>query len=128
MRRFFQASALLSTVLFSAAAVASSPATGADTSTRTQPAGSVMTPAQILYAPKADFTQVWGDVPHDAEVVLKLNVNEEGKAQGIKVVKSEDPALDGPVIDAVSKYKFRPARVDNQPVAAAMNLVIKVHE
>lgn len=127
MRRFFEASALLSTVLFSAAAVASSPATDA-TTTPTQMVRSVITPARILYAPKADFTRVWGDEPHFADVDLKLKVNKKGKAQDIKVAESGDPALNGPVIDAVSKYRFRPARVDNQPVAAEMKLIVKVRE
>ena len=127
MRRFFEASALLAIVLFSAAAVASSPATDAS-SNRAQLARSVMTPAQILYAPKADFTQERGDLPHHANVVLQLNVGENGKAEDIKVIKSDDPALDGPVTNAVSKYRFRPATVDNQPIEAQMNLVVRVRE
>lgn len=129
MRRIVEASALLSTVLFATAAVASTPATDAAVSTQTRPARSMITSAKILHAPQADFTRELGNgVRPNAAVVLKLNVSEDGKARDIEVVKSDDPVLNGPVVEAVSKYQFRPARLDNQPVSIGMNLIVKVHD
>lgn len=125
MRRFVEASVLLATVLFATAAVASSPATGARANFKR--AGSSIVPAKLVYAPKADFTHELGDgVLRHADVVLKLNVSETGKAENLRIVKSGDPALNGAVLEAVSNYRFRPATLDRQPVPVAMNLTVKV--
>lgn len=126
MRRILKASALLSTVLFAAVAVASSPATDASTPTQIRPVRAMIMPAQIVNAPQPDFTNDVPDVPHFTIVVLKLNLSGRGKARNIEVVRSADPALNGPVIAAVRKLRFRPAMLDNRPVPIDMNLIVKV--
>lgn len=126
MRRIMKASALLSTALFAAAAVVSSPAADAATLTQTRLDRTMVQPAQIVNAPKPDFTNDSADVPHTALVVLKMNLNKKGEARDIKVIQSADPALNGPVTAAVRDLHFRPAMVDDQPVPIAMNLIVKV--
>jgi len=63
-------------------------------------------------------------LPFDAEVVLKLNVDQNGKAQDVQVIKSPNHYLDGPVATAVRQFKFEPATLDNQPVAADLTLTV----
>jgi len=129
MRRLLPASALLSTAFFATTAAASSPAAGAPTSNPNDPTISEVSPAVILYAPKVDFTSALSDgIPHSADVVLKLSVSETGKVQDLQVVHSEDPALNGPVLDAVRKYRFRPAMQDNRTIPTSMNLTVKVQD
>lgn len=129
MRRFFEASVVLLAVLFATAAVASSPASDAPASPQVRPVRSSVTPARVIYAPRADFTeQVVNGVPRKTSVILKVDVGENGKVQYVKVINSENPALDGLVMDAVSKYRFIPARVDNRPAPVEMNLVVKIEQ
>ncbi len=128
MRRILEASALLSTVMFAAVAVASQPATNATVPTyNSHLATSMTTPAEILYAPNFDLTSrgIVGS-PQASNVVLKLNISERGKAQNLQVVQSDDPVLNDPVVNAVRKFQFRPAKLDNQPIPVKMNLIVKV--
>jgi TonB family protein len=127
MRRIHKASVLLSTVLFSAAAVAAQTAT--DATAQSNPDMDGITPAQVVYAPKADLTASRLDgIPNEAKLVLSLVVDQQGKAEDVKVIDSEDPALNDPLIAAVRKYQFRPASQDNEPVPYPMNLTFVVQQ
>ena len=50
-------------------------------------------------------------------VVLSLIVNKDGRATGIKIVKSLTSRLDEQAIKAVSTWRFEPATKDGEPVA-----------
>jgi len=108
MRRIFITSALLSPLLFSAAALATPPAT-------------VLSSTDITLS---SFAQ--DAAPQNAEVVLSLNVDENGKAQDVQVVKSANHFLDEPVAAAVRQFRFRPTMLDNKPVTSDMTLTIFV--
>jgi TonB family protein len=125
MRRILAASVLLSPLFLSAAALASQPATDAPASTR--PLSTGVKPARVLSAPNVDLSPAAADtLPYNAEVVLKLNVDENGQAQDVEVVKSPSKYLDAPVAAAVRQARFRPATLDNQPVASDMTLTVVV--
>ena len=58
--------------------------------------------------------------------IAKLNVDENGNAQNVQVIKSPSPVLDAPVAAAVRQFRFRPATLDNQPVATDLTLTVVV--
>jgi TonB family protein len=60
------------------------------------------------------------------ELLVKLNIDRDGTAQDIQVVNSSNPALDASVVDAVRKFRFRPAKLDDQAIPVDMNLTVKV--
>jgi TonB family protein len=125
MRRILATSVLLSPLVFSAAAFASPAPVDAAASTR--PVSTGVTPAQVIYSPRIELTPAAAQtLPYDAEVVLKLNVNESGQAQDVQVVSSPNHYLDTPVADAVRQFKFRPAKLDEQPVATDVTLTVVV--
>jgi TonB family protein len=127
MRRILAASVLLSPLFISAAALASQPVTVEPASTATHSLSTGVKPARVLSAPDVDLSPAAQDtLPYNAEVVLTLNVDENGKAQDIQIVKSPSHYLDGPVAAAVRQYRFRPATLDNQPVATPMTLTVVV--
>lgn len=85
-------------------------------------------PAKIVYAPKADLTSALTQgFPNDAQVVLSFVVDADGEARNVKVISSDNPALNGPVMVAVSKYRFRAATQGSQVVPYQMNLAVVVH-
>jgi len=128
MRRIQVASALLFPLLCTAAAVASSPATDAPASTSVLRVSTGVTPAEVIYTPHITLPQdeTAQGFPNIAEIVVHMNVDETGKAQDIKVVRSLYPTLNEHVVDAVRQFRFRPAKLDDQAVPVDMSLKIQL--
>jgi TonB family protein len=127
MRRILAASILVSPLFLTAAAYATQPVTDAPASTPTHAISTGVVPAHVVYSPDIDLSpSAAQSLPYDAEVVLTLNVNEKGKAEDIQVVKSPNHDLEAAVTAAVRQSRFRPATLDNQPVASPMNLTVVV--
>jgi|SRR5580658_41840 TonB family protein len=125
MRRILAATLLISPLFLSAAAFASQ----TDAAAPTRPLSTGVTPVQILYTPRIDLSPAAaGTIPANAEVVLKLNVDENGQPQGVEVVKSPNHYLDEPVSAAIRQARFRPAKLDNQPVATDVTLTVVVEQ
>jgi TonB family protein len=125
MRRILAASVLLTPLFISAAALASQPVPDASASTTNRPLSTGVTPARVVSSTNVTLTPAAVEtLPFDAEVVLKLNVDQNGKAQDVQVIKSPNHYLDGPVATAVRQFKFEPATLDNQPVAADLTLTV----
>src|SRR5580658_8755596 len=98
MRRIVIPSILLSPLFLSAAALAIQPSTDAPASTPARPLSTGVKPAHILSTPEIALSPNQAEtLPFNAEVVLTLNVDENGKAQDVQVVKSPNQYLDGPV-------------------------------
>jgi TonB family protein len=127
MRRIIAAGILLSPLFLTATAIASTPASDADALTTARPVSTGVVPAKIVYAPGVElpFTAA---VPNNAEVVLKLNVGEDGQARDIEVVRSASTSLNAPVIEAVRKFRFRPATLDKQAIEVPLSLTVTVQK
>jgi TonB family protein len=125
MRRTFIASVLLSPLFLSAAALATPPATDASTFTPTRPLSTGVTQAHVVYAPNVTIPAS-AIVPSVTEFVLHMKVGEDGKTKNVEIIKSAYPELDGSVATAVRQFRFRPATLDNQPVATEMTLNLLV--
>jgi TonB family protein len=130
MRRIIVASLLLSPALFTASAVASQPATDdAAASTTVRRISTGVVAPQLLKStnfgiPADAFDAI---LPPNAEVGLKVNIDEQGNARDIQVIKPVNADLDARVVAAVSKLRFTPAKLDNQviPLDIDLNVVVK---
>ena len=49
-------------------------------------------------------------------ITLYAEINEDGFATNIKVVKSLEPELDGRAIRALQQWKFKPAQLGEDPI------------
>jgi TonB family protein len=129
MRRILIASFLLSPVLFTASAVASQPATDAAPTTQVRRVSTGVIAPQLLKSTNVDIPTDAFDamVPPDAEVGLKVNIDEQGNARDIQVIKPVSADLDARVVAAVSKFRFAPATLDNQaiPLTIDLNVIVK---
>ena len=125
MRRIIAAGILLSPLFLTATAIASTPASDAAALTPARPVSTGVVPARVVYAAGVEIP-LTASIPNDAEVVLQLNVGEDGQARDIQVVKSASTILSAPVVDAVRKFRFRPATLDNQAIEVPMNLTVVV--
>jgi TonB family protein len=127
MRRILASSVVLSSLLFSAAAHAATPATDAASATTTRPLSTGVKLPRVLSATDVQLGSTAADalVPNSA-VVLTLSVDQNGQPQDVQVVKSPSPLLDEPVSAAVRQFRFSPATLDNKPVATEMTLTVIV--
>jgi periplasmic protein TonB len=58
-------------------------------------------------------------------VVIKCTVDVQGNVVEPEVEKSSNVEFNQPAIDALKKWKFRPAQLDGAPVAKKISLQIK---
>ena len=131
MRNLLVASLLLSPVLLSAAVSAQPKGevkADAPANTQTHRTSTGITAPQIVdpNSIRVYSTDMPLVAPSEGKVELSLNVDANGRAQDIKVVKSFAPEVDAHVVASVSKAQFRPATLDKQAVACDMNLVVVV--
>jgi hypothetical protein len=99
MRRILATTLLLSPLVLSTAALASSPATDAVASTTTRPLSTGVKAPRVIFFTNPLLSSTAADtLGAGTEVVLSLNVNENGQAQDVQVVKSPNHFLDEPVM------------------------------
>jgi protein TonB len=128
MRRIIAASLLLSPLFLPAAAVASQPVKD-DTSASTQvrPVSTGFTAPTLLHTTDIIVSQdLASKMLGDSKVVLQLNLDEQGKPADIQIINSVNPTLDADVVDAVRQFRWRPAKLDNQPISTGLTLNVLV--
>jgi TonB family protein len=127
MRRILAVSLLLSPILFPAAVNASAPVDDSSAKTQTVQRSTGVTEARLLQQPKISLApSVVGTLAPTAELVLKLNIDEQGKPEDIQVVRSVSQQFDERVIEAVRKLQWQPATLDHQAVPVDMTLNVEV--
>jgi protein TonB len=55
----------------------------------------------------------------EGDVTVEFTVNAQGTVQNIKVINSTSPLFDLAAIDAVSRFKYSPAKSDGQAAATS---------
>lgn len=127
MRRILAASLLLVPSLFPAAALASQTVNDASASAQVRPLSTGVTSPRIIRTVNVIATpELIQALPSDTEVVLKLNVDEQGMAQNVEVVKSVNKKLDDRVVAAVREFRWRPATLDKQAIPVDLTLNVNV--
>lgn len=58
-------------------------------------------------------------------VMIKVQVDEKGDVNEAVVVKSTNNAFDGPALEALKRWKFKPATEDGKAVAIAITVPVK---
>jgi periplasmic protein TonB len=58
-------------------------------------------------------------------VVVRCMIDDQGNVSGTSVVKSSNNAFDQNALDAVKKWKFKPARQDGAAIATSVTIPIK---
>jgi TonB family protein len=128
MRRILATSLLLPLLSLPAAVKASTPVDDASAPTPKIRVSSGVVAPELLGSEHltVPFSVTDGPVPGDAEVGLSLTVDENGRAQNVKVVKSLNSVWDARVVDAVRRAHFKPGTVSNQPTAVDLNLTVNI--
>jgi TonB family protein len=79
------------------------------------------------YCPNPEYSQEARKKKYEGVVVLVVAVTSEGKAANIQVIKSPGLGLDKEAVEAVRKWRFKPAMKDGMPVAAKVPIEVTFH-
>lgn len=58
-------------------------------------------------------------------VMVKCDIDAQGNVTGTEIEKSSNAAFEKPAVDAVKKWKFKPAKQDGAPIAIKVTIPIK---
>ncbi len=84
-----------------------------------------MTPPQLFYAPEPAFTDEARRERFEGTCVVSLVIDEQGNATRVEVVVPVGHGLDEKAVEAVKRYRFKPATLQGKPVPLRVN--IEVH-
>ena len=82
--------------------------------------GDIKPPARIFYQPPV-YPTIAQTARVEGTVMLEATIDESGMIRDLKVVRSI-PLLDRAAIDAVSKWRYTPTRLNGAPVAVIMSV------
>jgi TonB family protein len=85
--------------------------------------GSVSAPV-LLSAPEPEFSEEARTARVTGEVIVHLEVEEDGSVSNVYVVRSLGSGLDEKAVEAVQQYKFKPALDSGKPVAVEMKVKV----
>jgi TonB family protein len=85
--------------------------------------GNVSAP-RVLSAPEPEFSEEARRSRISGNVLVYLVIDESGLPQDVKVIRGLGHGLDEKAVEAVSKYRFKPAMRDGVPVKVEMHVEV----
>ena len=85
--------------------------------------GGVAAPV-VLYKEDPEFSEEARKAKYQGTVVLTIEVGEDGKPHAFRVIRGLGLGLDEKAIEAVSRWKFRPAMRNGRPVRAPATIEV----
>jgi periplasmic protein TonB len=76
-----------------------------------------VTAPRATYSPPREFSEQTRQAKYQGSVVLMATVSASGKVVDVKVLSRLGMGLDEKAIEAVRRWKFKPATKDGKPVA-----------
>ena len=86
--------------------------------------GSGVKPPTVISAPSAEFSDEARRSKFQGICLISLVVDAQGNPQNIRVVRPLGMGLDEKALEAVAKYKFKPATLNGKPVAAMVTVEV----
>ena len=86
-----------------------------------------VTVPQVIYNPEPSFSDEARKAKMQGVVVLLLVVGNDGRTYNIRVGQSLGMGLDEKAIEAVSRWRFKPATLNGQPVATQIAVEVDFH-
>jgi periplasmic protein TonB len=87
-------------------------------------AGGSLVPPLVLYKVEPEFSDEARKAKYQGTVLLTIEVGEDGKPHGLRVLRGLGLGLDEKAIEAVSRWKFKPALRNGHPVRAAATIEV----
>jgi TonB family protein len=84
-----------------------------------------ITPPKALLEPDAEFSEYARKKKIQGTCVLTIVVDSHGMPRNIRVMRNLEPSLDANAILAVSRYRFKPAYRDGEPVPITVSVEVR---
>jgi periplasmic protein TonB len=85
--------------------------------------GGVLAP-ELIYAPDPEFSDEARRAKYQGIWVVSLIVDAQGNPQRVQVVRHLGMGLDEKAVEAVRRYKFKPATLQGRPVPVEVNIEV----
>jgi len=85
--------------------------------------GGVSAP-RAIYFPDPEFSEEARKAKYQGSVVLSAIIGPDGRPHNLRVVRSLGMGLDEKATEAVTRWRFEPARKGSQPVAVEVNIEV----
>jgi TonB family protein len=86
-----------------------------------------VTAPRATYAPPAEFSDQARQAKYQGTVVLMATVSSSGKVTDVRIVSALGMGLDEKAIEAVRRWKFKPATKDGKAVAVTVAVEVAFH-
>lgn len=86
-----------------------------------------VTPPKVIQAPDPEYTEEARSARIEGDVILWIIIDPKGSVRGIKITRCVGYGLDESAVQAVSRWKFEPAKKDGQPVTVQLNVDVVFH-
>ncbi len=83
-----------------------------------------VTPPTLLSKVEPVYTEAARNAKIEGAVMLSTEIDTEGLAQNIQVLKGLDGGLDQSAIAAVSQWRFKPGKKDGKPVVVEARIEV----
>src|SRR5437867_3772383 len=83
--------------------------------------------AKVLYQVDPEFSEEARRAKHYGTVILVVDVDTSGRAVNFRIAKSLGLGLDEKAVEAVSRWRFRPAQKDGKPVVVPATIEVNFH-
>ena len=85
------------------------------------------TPPRLLYQVEPEFSEEARKAKYQGIVVLSIEVDINGRARDIRVVRSLGLGLDEKAVEAVAQWRFQPGSVDGKPILSTAIIEVNFH-
>ncbi len=82
---------------------------------------------KLLHAEEPEYSEAARKARYQGSVILAIDVDVNGRVANVRVVRSLGLGLDEKAIEAVLKWKFRPAMAKGRPVTAPAQVQVTFH-
>lgn len=86
--------------------------------------GHDVSPPRAVYAPDPEYPEAARQASFQGTTLLWLVVTPDGSVRNVRIVRPRGLGLDEKAVEAVSIWKFEPARKDGRPVAVQINVEV----
>ena len=103
------------------------PGTGGGYGTGVYQVGNGVRPPVPIFAPEPEFSDQARMAKYQGLCIVEVVVDTNGLPRDPKVVRPLGMGLDQKALEAVRKYRFKPATLGGKPVAVRMDIEIDFH-
>lgn len=89
------------------------------------PADEVDTPPTVIERSAPDFPSVMAKAHIDGKAIIALLVSTSGQPEQVQVEQATHPLFANAALNAVKRWRFKPALKNGQPVASTFTLPIE---